>query len=109
MADLFTSTLADAKALLNILLTVDGRWLVTDKANEEVKCCHQENSNGTPTPLGEISLKESDWNQNHGVLGFLEHYRKYILGGLKKGVPKHKNLNMIQFFSKSLMKALLDF
>ena len=31
-----------------------------------------------------------------GGLAFLEHFRKCILEGLKKGVPKQKGLNMIQ-------------
>ena len=60
MADLFASTFADVKALLNILLTVDGRWLVINKANEEAKYCQQENTNGTLTPPGAIPLKEPD-------------------------------------------------
>ena len=88
-------TWADVQALLNIL-TVDERQLVINKANEEAQCLHQENLNGTPNQVVAIPLKEPDWNPNARSLAFLEHYRKCILKGLKKGVLRQKSLNMIQ-------------
>lgn len=39
---------------------------------------------------------EPDQNPTGGSLVFLEHYRKGIFEGLKKGVPKQMSLNMIQ-------------
>ena len=94
MADLITSIFAthhlnwaDVQALLNILLTVDERELVINKANEEAQCLHQENSNGTLNPAGTIPLLEPNWDPNNGDLILLEHYRRYILEGLRKGCP----------------------
>ena len=63
MADLIASICAthhpnwaDVEALLNILLTVDERWLVINKANRESQCLHQENPSGTPQPSWGNSL-----------------------------------------------------
>ena len=80
------------QALLNILLTTDERRLVINRANEEAQHLHQENPNGTPNQVGAILLTELEWNPKSGDLAFPEHYRKYILGGLKKGVLKQKIL-----------------
>ena len=83
MTDLITSIFAthhlnwaDVQALLNILLTVDERELVINKANEEAHHLHQEhfrqdrahsgwyahrlhqeNFNETPNQLGQFSLE----------------------------------------------------
>ena len=40
-------------------------------------------------------MTESNWNLISEGLAFLEHCRKCILEGLKKGVPKQEILNMI--------------
>ncbi|KAK1333867.1 hypothetical protein QTO34_006256 [Cnephaeus nilssonii] len=72
---------ADVQALLNILLTTDERQLVIDRANEKV---HQ-NPNGTPNPAGMIPLTEPNWEAHRGDLASLEHYRRCISEGLKKG------------------------
>ena len=73
MADFITSifaihhsTWADVQALLNILLTVDERWLVINKAKEEAQRLHQENPNVSLNPAGAIPLMEPGWNPNVG-------------------------------------------
>ena len=91
---------ADVQALLNIPLTVDKRWLVTNMANKEAQCLHQEHPNGICNPAGAIPSTEPDWNPNGRSLAFLEHYRKCIQKGLKKGVPKQKRLSVIETFQQ---------
>ena len=41
-------------------------------------------------------------------LAFLDHYKRYILEGLKKGVLKQKQLNMIQDLQKNPTKTNED-
>ena len=84
MADLITSIFAthhpnwaDAQALLNILLTVDERWLVINWANEEAQYLYQEDPNGTLNPAEAIPLTEPNWNPSSGGLAFLKHYKVY--------------------------------
>ena len=101
---------AEVQALLNLLSTTDERWLVINKANEEAQCLHQENPNGTPKPIaGAIPFTGPDWNPNGGGLAFLEHYRKCILRGLKKGVPKQQILNVIQALQQKTNEAPSEF
>ena len=97
MADLITSMFAthhpncvDVQVLLNILLMADERWLVINKANE-AQHLHQENPNGTLNPAWAIPLIQPDWNPNGGGLAHLEHYRKCIVEGFKKRVPKQES------------------
>ena len=61
IADLITSIFAihhpnwaDVQALLNILLTVDERQLVINRANEKTQHIHQGNPGGTPNQAGAI-------------------------------------------------------
>lgn len=69
------------QALLNILLIADERRLVIDKANEEAQQLHQENPNETLNSAGAMPLLELDWDTNSGGKPYLEHYKRYILGG----------------------------
>ena len=50
---------------------------------------------GPLSSAGVIHLAEPHWDPNSGFLAFWEHYRRCIEKGLKKGVPKQKNLNMV--------------
>ena len=116
MADLIASIFAihhpnweDVQALPNILLTTDERQLVINKGNEEAQSLHQKNPNGIPNLAGAIPSIAPDWNQNCGNISFLEHYRKYILEGLKEGVPKGKSLNMIQVLQQKTNEDLSEF
>ena len=61
MADLIASVFATnhpkwaaVQALLNILLTVDERQLVINRANEKTQHIHQGNPGGTPNQAGAI-------------------------------------------------------
>ena len=54
------------------------------------------NPDGAPDPTKAIPLTEPNWDSNENSLPPLEHYKRHILEGLKKGVPKHKNLIMVQ-------------
>ena len=67
IADLITSIFAihhpnwaDVQALLNILLTVDERQLVINRANEEAQCLHQGDPDGILNPAEAILLMEPD-------------------------------------------------
>ena len=73
---------------------MDEKLLVIIRANEEAQHLHQEDLDGTPNPAGAIILTEHNWNTNGTGLAFLQHYRKCILKGLKKGAPKQKSLNI---------------
>ncbi|XP_006870213.1 PREDICTED: zinc finger protein 77-like [Chrysochloris asiatica] len=68
--------------------------LVLDKAQEEVQQLHNENPNDTADLAAAIPLTKPHWNLNDGGLPLLNHYKKCILEGMKKGVPKQKSLNM---------------
>ena len=60
-------------------------------------------------PAVAIPLTEPDWDPNCGGLAFLEHYRKSILEGLKKGVPTQKSLNMICTLQQNTNEDLTEF
>ena len=87
---------AAIQAPFNILLTADKSWLVINKAKDKAHYLHWENPNGKPKPAGVIPLRNPNWETNSKDLTFLEHYRRYILEGLKEGVSKQKILPMIQ-------------
>ena len=87
---------ADMQALLNILLVRDEQRLVLDKANEEARTIHRENPDGAPNPTRAIPLTEPNWDPNRDGLPLLEHYKRCILEGMGRGVPKQKSLNMVQ-------------
>ena len=87
---------ADIQALLNILPTGDEQRLVLDKANEEARRIHHENPDGAPNPTRAIPLTEPNWDPNRDGLPPLEHYKRCIREGVRKGVPKQKSLNMVQ-------------
>ena len=70
--------------------------LVSDKANEEARRLHQENPDGAPNPTRAIPLTEPNWDPNRDGLPPLEHYKRCIREGMRKGVPKQKSLNMVQ-------------
>ena len=80
---------ADVQAL-NILLMAVERQLVINKANEEAHHLHQENLSGTPNAAEAILLKGLNSDLNSRDIGFLEHYKRYILEGVKKRVPKQR-------------------
>lgn len=80
----------DVQALLNILLIADERQLVINKVNEEIHYLHQE-IHVIPNPSRAIP-----WDLSSGDLDLPEHYKRCILEGLKKGVPKQKSLNLMQ-------------
>ena len=86
---------ADAHGLLKILLITDGRLLVINKEMKEPNVSPKRILLRLPTSWA-VPLTEHDWNPNGRGLAFLQHYRKCILQGFKKGLPKQKNLNMIQ-------------
>ena len=98
MTDLFTTifffthhpTWADIQSLLSIMLTGDEQCLVMIKNKEEAQHLHGEHPNQTPTPDVAIPQGESIWDPNtEAGNALLNHYRRCILAGLKKGVPKH--------------------
>ena len=100
---------AAIQAPLNILLTADKSWLVINKAKDKAHYLHWENPNGKPKPAGVIPLRNPNWETNSKDLTFLEHYRRYILEGLKEGVPKGKSLNMIQVLQQKTNEDLSEF
>ena len=90
------SKLANGQSLFNILLKADERQLVVNKANEEVQYLYQENPKGMASPAEVMPSTEPSWNLNSGKLALIECYKRCMLEGLKKGVPKRKSLNMIK-------------
>ena len=90
------------------MLITDGRLLVINKEMKEPNVSTKRILLRLPTSWAG-PLTEHDWNPNGGGLAFLQHYRECIVEGLKTGVPKQKNLNMVQAFNKNKMKALLSF
>lgn len=86
---------ADVEVLLNILLTSEERKLVRDKAIEEAYRLYGENPNRTPFPAGAVPVVEPHWDLTSGGLVHLEHYRRCILEGLRKGVTKKNNLDRV--------------
>ena len=67
-----------------------------DMANEESRRLHQENPGGALNPIRAIPLMEPNWDPNGNGLPFLEHYKRCILEGMRKGFPEQKSLNMVQ-------------
>ncbi|KAF6104243.1 hypothetical protein HJG60_011243 [Phyllostomus discolor] len=104
MADLIASIFAthhpnwaDIQALLNILLTADERRLVLSRAHLEAQRLRDEHTEGILKPVEAIPRVDPEWDPNsRDGLTSLRHYRKCILEGLRKGVPKQRSLNMIQ-------------
>ena len=88
---------ADVQALLNILLTADERRLVLNRANQEAQRLRDEDTQGILDPAEAIPRVDPKWDPNsRGGLASLKHYRRCILEGLRKGVPKQRSLNVIQ-------------
>ena len=67
-----------------------------DKANEEAWRLHQENPDGALGPPKAIPLTKPNQDPNGNGLPFLEHYKRCILEGMRKGFPEQKSLNMVQ-------------
>ena len=86
----------DIQAPLNSLLTGDEWRLVLDKTNEEAQRLCQENPDGALGSPKAIPLTEPSWDPNGDGLPFLEHCKRCILEGMRKGVPEQKSLNMVQ-------------
>ncbi|CAK6445561.1 unnamed protein product [Pipistrellus nathusii] len=100
---------ADVEALLNILLTSDERKLVREKALEEAYRLYRENPHRTPSPAGAVPLVEPHWNPNGGGLVHLEHYRRCILKGLKRGVTKKNCPERVRAVQQKLDEDPEDF
>nr|KAF6297599.1 hypothetical protein mPipKuh1_009684 [Pipistrellus kuhlii] len=100
---------ADVEALLNILLTSDERKLVREKALEEAYRLYRENPYRTPSPAGAVPLVEPHWNPNGGGLVHLEHYRRCILEGLKRGVTKKNCPERVRAVQQKLDEDPEDF
>ena len=65
---------------------------------------------GPPKPAGAIALTEPHWSANGGgKLAFLEHYRKCMLEGLKKGCLRKRASTGHWLFHKDCMGMLLSF
>ena len=67
-----------------------------DKANEEAWRLYQENPDGALGPPRAIPLTEPNWDPPGDGLPLLEHYKRYLLEGVGKGVSEQKNLSMVQ-------------
>ena len=80
-----------------------------DKANEETQNLHQENPDGTPNPTRAIPLTKPNWYPNRNGLPLLEHYKRCLLEGLKKGVPKQKSLSTEQAVLQKPTEDTSDF
>ena len=88
---------ADVQDLLNILLTAYKRQLVLNMADQEAQCLRAEDSQGILGPVEAIPPVDSNWDLNSGGgLASLKHYRRFILEGLRTGVPEQRSLNLIQ-------------
>ena len=77
--------------------------MILSRAEQEAQCLHEKDHQGTLDPAGEIPQVHPNWDQNNsGGLASLKYYRRYILEGLRKGVPKQRNLNLIQTLQQKL-------
>ena len=77
------------------MLTGYERRMVIEKAREEVHQLHLVGPNGTPETNLAILIAEPNGDPNNGCRPLLEHYRRSVLVGLQKGVPRQKSLNKI--------------
>lgn len=67
--------------------------MVIDKAHR----LHLVDSNGTPDANSAMPIIQPAWDPNDVARSIrLEHYKRYILAGLRDGVPKQKSLNKVQ-------------
>lgn len=77
------------------------RRLVVVKIREEAQHLHDEDPTQTPTPDVATPQVEPSWDPNTDAgKALLSHYRRCVLAGLKKGVPKQRSLNKIQELRK---------
>ena len=76
---------------------MDEKRLVINKTREEAQYLHNEGPTGTPDPVGATPVLEPKWDPNNsGGQASLKRYKRCIMEGLRKGVPKQRSLNLIQ-------------
>ena len=82
---------------------------MSDKANEEARRLHQEYPDGALGLPRAIPLTKPNQDPNGDGLPLLEHYKRCLLEGLKKGVPKQKSLSTEQAVLQKPTEDTSDF
>lgn len=80
----------------------EGR-LVLDNGNEEAWRFHQENPDGAFSPPRATLLTEPNWDPKGNGLPLSDCYKRGLLQGSGKGIPKQKSLNVVQVVQQGLI------